>query len=291
MNLVEWMNWKRKLDQAPSEGSPGGNGSEPKAGSQPPQSANPPAPQTEGDGGDFDEFGYRKTPAAAANQAGKADQKPQQDPPTKPAATPPADGGVKGPSSTGYNDVDPETPPAAAAKPPESTPPTETPPAPADEVKVDVTGLSPEVAKEVQTFAKTHKLSAEQAKALADLRRAEVAGHEQAVNEAKAAAERQKANWNQELRNDPEFGRTNFKANVDRVDKLLEEFCPELKNRLTESKGMLPPYIMKGLMRVAQNVYSTANFTGGQPPVGDKEDKASPADKRAAELQEMYPNF
>jgi hypothetical protein len=290
MNIVDKLKWMRKQDQSPNDGSPGGNGSQPKASEQPNKPANPPAPEAQGDDGDFDEYGYRKASETPPKQEGKGDEKPQQDPAAKPPEKAADPGGVKTPSSTGYGEVDPPaTPPATGDKPADKpADPPATPPA-ANDVKVDVTGLSTEVAEQVKTFVKTHDLNEAQAKALTDLRRAEIAAAAQVTNEAKAQAERQKANWNQEMRNDPEFGRANFKVNLDRVDKLLEEFCPELKNRLTESKGMLPPYIMKGLMRVAQSVYATSTYSGGQPPAGEKEETVE--DKKASELQTLYPNF
>ena len=39
---------------------------------------------------------------------------------------------------------------------------------------------------------------------------------------------------------DPEFGGENFDKNVDRVEKVLEKYMPNMKKVLTERGSMLP---------------------------------------------------
>ncbi|MFM6930412.1 MAG: hypothetical protein ACKOX6_18255, partial [Bdellovibrio sp.] len=100
-------------------------------------------------------------------------------------------------------------------------------------------------------------------------------------NAAKIAAQEIKANWHKELKNDPKFGGENFARNVHKVDKLLNEFAPEMKKNLTERKAMLPPIVMRDMLRIAEAIYSTEPLVHGDSKSPSKPDSADKNDPLA----------
>lgn len=188
--------------------------------------------------------------------------------PPAPAPAPPAPTIVEPPKppevlATGY-DKEPVVPPAPPAPPSE-------PPVPLDlgfEVKTE--GLSDDEALKLKTFAKTHGLTQGAAQALIDDRVATVKKAGEDATSAQQQAERQiaetRAGWHKELKADPTFGGENFAHNIARVERVVEDFMPNLKKVLTERKTMLPPYVMRDLANVAQRLYETPRMTPGEPP-------------------------
>lgn len=212
------------------------------------------------------------------------------------------------PDDFGYDEPEVVTPPAAPAVPakaPEVVPPVEAPvsgyvkpapaapvvtppaePAKAAETVVDPAVETPEqkALKEIETavstlgdsynkkaiseFAVKNKLNKEQVEAYVAQMKADDA-NEVKIREEKITAQRQA--WNEDLVKDPEFGGDNFDKSVHEVESLLGKYFPDTKKVLTDKKGMLPPYFMKDLLRVAKALKPTNQFEGGEPP-GPKED-------------------
>ncbi len=139
-----------------------------------------------------------------------------------------------------------------------------------------------EVAK-IKEFAKANEMTEKQIKAYGELRRSELKSaqeaYDKAVKEDEKAQLKQRADWHNELKNDPVFGGEKFTKNVAKVEKVVQDFFPEFKKRLTESKGMMPPYLMRDLAKLADQVYKTEKLVTGDPPpakVEDKEEKNNP---------------
>lgn len=219
-----------------------------------------------------DDFGYETptdpTPADPATP-------PVVDPATPPVvdpATPPADPKpIEG--ATGYEpSKEPATPPAE----PPVTPPAE-PAADSEEGKLKVAiteavkSLGDGYNKEgITKFALEHKLNADQVKAWVTFQAAEDEKALKAHNE-KIVAQREK--WKKDLMADPEFigeKGDQFDKSILKVNQLLESM-PNTKKMLTDSKGMLPPYLMKDFLALARRLNPTHKFEGGNPPAPPEE--------------------
>ncbi len=164
--------------------------------------------------------------------------------------------------STGYGKE--ETPPV---EPPKE----ETPPANADEEKLKehLKELPESINKEkVLKFATDNKMTPEQLKAYTDFVKEDHKNAELA-NQEFVKAERTK--WKTELTTDPEFGGENFDKNVDRVEKVLEKYMPNMKKMLTERGSMLPPYIMRDFLALSKILNPVSPLVTGDP--GKAEDK------------------
>lgn len=147
---------------------------------------------------------------------------------------------------TGYESKEEIPPPAAPPAPKKE----ETPPPAAKEGEVDynesLKDLPESIDKEkVLKFATENKLSKEQVEAYKKFVKEETASLEARQNEA---VKEQRSTWKKELMTDPEFGGENFDKNVDRVEKVLEKYMPNMKKVLTERGSMLPPYIMRDFL-------------------------------------------
>ena len=198
-------------------------------------------------------------------------------PAAKPAEIPapvvkPAEGEVPPPpvkKISGYGEETSEgevPPPPAEVKPAEG----EVPPPVTDEEKVKaeiklvIDGLPANVNKEkVSKFAADNNLSKEQITAYAKLVKEE--SDFQASEQARIVKET-RANWNKELKADPEFGGENYAKNVDRVEKVLEEYMVNTKKVLTERGGVLPPSTMKDLLAISKALNPTAPLVVGEAP-------------------------
>ena len=161
----------------------------------------------------------------------------------------------------GYGDpIKEETPPPAAPKKEDDKPiekkvtgyenKEETPPPAPKEGEVDynesLKDLPESIDKEkVLKFATENKLSKEQVEAYKKFVKEETSSIEARQNEA---VKEQRSTWKKELMTDPEFGGENFDKNVDRVEKVLEKYMPNMKKVLTERGSMLPPYIMRDFL-------------------------------------------
>jgi len=147
---------------------------------------------------------------------------------------------------SGYDKKE-ETPPAPPATPPAPPAPPATPPKDGEvDYNETLKDLPESIDKEkVLKFATENKLSKEQVEAYKNFVKEETASIEARQNEA---VKEQRSTWKKELMTDPEFGGENFDKNVDRVEKVLEKYMPNMKKVLTERGSMLPPYIMRDFL-------------------------------------------
>lgn len=232
---------------------------------------------TEKTGDTHDDFGYEVT---ASTESKESEAAPKAAPETKEKGSGYSeDGDVKG--STGYGDTDPEPVKAESEKgSQEEVVPKVEPTSDKDsgEFKVaEVGDLLPEEVTAIEDFAKTHKLSKEVAEALVAQKKTEVekwavtATEKQA--EAKRDVARQRVDWHKELKDDKDFGGENFGHNIKKTEKVLDDFFPGMKNKLTTAGGMLPPYVMKDLAKLADHLYSGEKFVTGDTPAPPKKDE------------------
>lgn len=221
----------------------------------------PPSAATEKE---TDDFGYE---VEAKADAPKTEEKPAAKPEEEKPIT----------AATGY-----DTEPKVEEKPEEkSEKKAEEKPEDKDALDIKVEGLPDKELAKIKEFAKEHKVPKEIAEAYAKLRKSELEASDKARKEAEAEAERQmqatRKNWYTELKNDPKFGGENFARNTKQVEKVMEEFMPNTKKVLTERKGMLPPYFMRDLAAIADQMYSTEKLKTGDasvPPKDNEEDDA-----------------
>lgn len=260
------------LNAENSDGKASGSGYDAGQSESKPGEAKPPADSkgSEGEGDSHDEFGYEKKPASEGkkDEGAKGDKKPEQ-------AAPPA----KEPeASTGYG----VEPPVVPSEPKE-------PPAPVDlGFDVDTKGLPEEELPKLKEFLKNHKMSKEQAQAITENRKEFYAAQEKQRTDFAAAQVREeariKAAWHQELKSDPTFGGEHFASNVKIVDRVVEDFMPGTKKMLTERKTMLPPYVMRDLLKLGDHLFGTGALVSGQPPAPKEESEQSDDDI----LKDMY---
>jgi hypothetical protein len=240
------------LDKINDEGGGGAPPVESKV--EPPPAANTPPPK-EG-GKEFDDLGYEKP-------APPKDEKPPDEKTKEPIVDKKVE--VK---ATGYA----EPPPKIEEPPP--APKVETPPV-LDEIDEMVKELPKEEAAKMKEFAKTHSVPKEILKAFAELRKTEIKNAEtyqaNAEKEALLQEQRNRAAWHKELKDDPAFGGEKFDKNVSQTEKVLEEFLPQTKKMLTERKGILPPYLMRDLAKLADHLYATEKLVQGEPKVETEE--------------------
>ncbi len=219
----------------------------------PPAPANPPAPEASGD--THDDYGYEKeTPAAAPADPAKPAQKTGESPPPEKVEAPATGYGAEIPEP----EVLPPAPPSAPVVPPVL-----------DELDKALDGLEKTEHAKIKEFATKHAITVDQAKAYAEMRKAEYAEFK-ALNERldkEALAERQKKriSWQKELKEDPTFGGEKFETNVAKAEKVLEKHLSNFKKSLTESKAMLPPYVMRDLAALHDVLYSTETLVQGDP--------------------------
>lgn len=194
----------------------------------------------------------------------------------KPAPKPEPKADEKEPKvpATGYGE---DPPPAPKEPDPKKDDEKPADPEEEDELKLDLKDLDVNDAKEIKEFAKKHKLSKEAAQALVDREKAEIKKAKDFLTSQSAERERQKQaqrrQWHDELKADPNFGGEKFAHNISRAERVVEEFLPNLKKQLTESKGMVPPYVMRDLAKLADHLYSSEKLTQGSPPAKKVEEK------------------
>lgn len=264
------------LKDKAGEVTPGGepNKNDPAIPATPP--ATPPAntPPVEGEGNDdLDELGYKKIPAEGTPP--KDGDKPPKNPAEKTEKVEIVD------PATGYGDeplkveddpAPPAAPPAPPAEPPKS-----------DDIDKALVGVDPADMKLVKAEVTKLKLSPEQAKEYAALKIEErknatnFAENQQKENDR--ARTKLKAAWDNELRTDKDFGGETFGKNVQQGERVLQEFFGEWKKDLTKAKAMLPPNVMRGLARLADQLYKTESLVHGDPskpapPPADPVDEA-----------------
>jgi hypothetical protein len=243
------LNYTSKLKLAPEKEA----GSAPAEEQKPNASANSPADETPGD--NTDEYGY-----APVTEEKAAEAAPGSAPPEEKADEPPAPETLEA-SATGYG----AEPPVVEDDPP--APPA--PPAALDDMDKALEGLPADEAAKMKEFAGKHKLSPDVAKAYADLRKQELAAQEAALKEEEKAFAKeqlkQRAAWHKELKEDKDFGGDKYVKNVTMVDKVLTEFMPSTKKRLTETKAVMPPYLMRDLAKLGARLYETEKLVHGDP--------------------------
>ena len=192
-------------------------------------------------------------------------------PPVKKEETPPppAEAPPETKPATGYGKE--ETPPPAEA-PPETKEPVTDEEKLKKEISDVIKDLPESINKDkVSKFALDNKLTTEQLKAYTDFVKEDHKSVE-AANQEFVKAERTK--WKTELTTDPEFGGENFDKNVDRVEKVLEKYMPNMKKVLTERGSMLPPYIMKDFLALSKVLNPvTPPLVTGDPGQTESKDK------------------
>lgn len=214
-------------------------------------------PKLEAEGNNLDELGYEKV----VTEPDASKEKPVAD---KSQAK--SDEKVKDPA-TGY-DKEPEKV--------EEAPPVKEDPPVADDYDKALDGLPKEQVAQIKDFAKKNNITVDQAKALGELRKSEIASavdrYKNAEKEAEKERLRIRAGWHKELKEDKTFGGENFDKNVSAAEKVLNDFMPGLKKSLTERGAMLPPYVMRDLAKMADHLYATEKLVTGDP-AGPKENE------------------
>lgn len=215
----------------------------------------PPAEKVEA-ASNVDDFGYDIPKEEAEPTVIKTEK-------TEPVAEPEEEE-VKDPA-TGYSVNEPPAP-KEEAEPVKEEPKKEA--APADELEIKEVGeLLPDEIKELKAFAKDKKLTKEAFESLVEFKKNEVKKAQEYMSkrekEAVASAAKLRHDWHTELKNDPTFGGNNFDHSLKRVEKILADHLPNVKKKLTETNGILPPYIMKDLATLANHIYSTKKMVQG----------------------------
>ncbi len=232
------------------------------------------------DAGDTDDYGYGEIPEEAGDEKSedKADDKSKQTETSKQDEKKPVEK-----SSTGYLDENGELKSEEKTKedPPEKEEPpkTEEKSGEGDEFLKDVKfeGVKDEDKKTLSDFIKTHKLPKEASQALVDLRKTEsekikafAAEHDKKMKDLEAEVKR---GWIKELKEDKDFGGTNFAHSIKAAEKVMSEFLPNTKIKLTGADKMVPPYLMKDLAALHKKLYSKEKFdSNGNNATPDSDD-------------------
>lgn len=222
-----------------AQGGAGGSGYDKPKGEQNP-APNPPPSEEKGNTGET-------KPPDTADKSGKSADKPEQ----KPEASP-----------SGY-DVAAEDKPAAVE--PEGEP--------------DLQGVEDE---HLKAYIKENKLSKAEAEAIAKYElslKSAVEQEDQKYQETlKENEAKRRDTWVKELRDDKTFGGGDFKKGVERAEKVLD-LLPNVKKRLTETKAMLPPWIMRDLDSLHDTLFSNnSSYGDGGPRKDDTQVERHPSD-------------
>ena len=215
------------MDSVEGDASPSGYGTESAASTETTETT-----QTQGDTSNSTQGD--SSGAGASNETAKNDNKSEQ----------------KTEDLTGYDKPKDE-------KPKEEKPKEEKP------LELDLKGLEEDKVKDIIDFAKSHGLTKEQAQALVDKRKGDEDQKIATVEAYKAEEAKIFARWEQELRDDPDFGGENFAQSIHNVNKLIREELPEIKNLLTKSGKRVPPNIMKEFNAVARKLYGETELVQG----------------------------
>ncbi len=220
----------------------------------------------------FDEFGYPIK--AAATPDGKPAEKKADDKKT--------DDEVK--ILPGYTAEDDK---AEVPKPPEKKAETETPKEPTIdkelgfELKVDPS-IPKDAVAAIKEFALKNKMTQEQTQAFLDKNKdniaiakvAEEKAQKDYEDESKRQIAEQRKTWRDELKADKTFGGEKYPHNVKVVSKFVAEFLPNINKKLTETGSVMPPWVMKDYLAVAEKMYGTDTLQQGDPatPKGNEEE-------------------
>jgi len=220
----------------------------------------------EDDSAKFDDLGYPKDDEPKSEESPK---KPEEE------------AGIED-SATGYGKE-----PDPVVDEPEAKAEEEAKPKEEGELELNVEGLEEDEVKSIREFSKKHGVTKEVAQALADQRKSENARldalAEEHSKQLKKAKEQQRAKWHNDLKSDPDFGGEKFAFNIKRNDKVLEQFLPLTKKALTDGGGMLPPYVMRDIAKLADHLYSKENLTHGDPS-----DHTSKEDSKQSDPLDFY---
>jgi len=237
--------------------------------------------QEEGDSG-FDENGYpiekakdddgKKDPESgkeSKEDGKKADEKPVQEQTQK----------VEG--VTGYGVEEPKEEKSEEPPPQEEKKESQI----KLEYEVDAKGLDFSEIETLKKFAQEHALPQKATQALIDARKSEIDTLNKQTEAYKKELENKKketrSKWDKELRTDKEFGGENFAHNLHAIEKVLQDFMPEMKKELTDKGIALAPYIMKGLARVAKSLNAKETFVKGDKGGKENSDKDEASDPLA----------
>lgn len=205
-------------------------------------------------------------PEAKKEEAPKAEVPPVNPP------IPPKEEKIEDPA-TGYGeDLKVETPKVPDAPPAELTEEQKAEKEIVEAVKLLGDGYDHE---KIKKFAVDNKFSKAQVEAYVKQTKDE---QDASIKKYQEDIKVQRAAWQSDLKKDPHFGGEEYAKNVDRVEKVLQNHMPETKKMLTEKGGMLPPYIMKDLLKVAKALDPKTNFVGGEPPMPPKKEEKDPLD-------------
>lgn len=140
---------------------------------------------------------------------------------------------------------------------------------------LDLRDLDEPTVNIVTEFAAQHKLSKDAAQAMVQLRRDEAAAELQANKQAKeeflAKRTETREGWFKQLKTDADFGGEAIWHNMKKVDSLLDNHLPSVKNMLTKNGGVLPPDIMFDLFKISKLLGANEKFVGGSGESGKKE--------------------
>jgi len=203
----------------------------------------------------LDEFGYKKN------------DEPTKKPEENKTKEPEADKEVEKPA-TGYGKEDAIPEPEKKEEVKEPT--TEEEKSKAELVEA-LKDLPENIDKEkVTKFALDNKLTKEQ---LIAYKNFVTEDSKQSEVKQKEAIKAQRSEWKKELSSDPDFGGENFDKNVDRVEKVLENYMPNMKKVLTERGSMLPPYVMRDFLALSKILNPTTTLVSGDPIQTETTDK------------------
>lgn len=267
--------WRMLLAPTTDNPAPGASAPVP-----PPPGMSPPAAAGETQ---YDDLGYEIVKDAPTPPGAAAPEPPAPGTPA-PAAKP--DDKIATPA-TGYGD-EPEPPAAPAAPVDPATPPEKV--SFGEGVEVDPKDVPVDEQKKIAAIATKHKLSKEIIQDYLDTRSAEIKEFNEAQTKAEADAQKAtedaqkkwRADQQAELKNDPTFGGDKYSHNIHRVEKVLDQYMPNVKKVLTERKGMLPSYFMRDLAAMADHLYGTENVVQGDP--------SAPAKKNEDDALDFYNN-
>lgn len=141
-----------------------------------------------------------------------------------------------------------------------------------NEIEALLKDLPENIDKEkVSKFATEHKLTKEQVEAYVNLTKEDNANLEK-NREAQVKATRKA--WKEELFEDASFGegsQETFDKNRHNAEQILNNHMINTKKVLTDTGGMLPPYIMKDLLKVHNILNPKTKLVDGDPGKVEKE--------------------
>ena len=131
----------------------------------------------------------------------------------------------------------------------------------------------------VSKFALDNKMNKEQIEAYVKFVNAE---DQQLKKDQESQLLNTRIEWQDELRDDKEFGGEFFAKNVHDVEKVIDNHMPDTKKVLTDRGSMMPPYIMKDLFRISKLLNPKTTLVNGESS------KVEPKEKEGEFLDTMY---